>query len=200
MGGPFSRHIACSISSAFTIHRRGFSRRERCDPGCTSQRHCIHDQGHVYHFQTVPSGVAIAHACRGVVRCGTRGTSERRHRYLRSPMRSTALEPLQPTASFRCRYIPTSHFSRTTEPPPACLPACLQLRLYVELKSLEIRTETWQETLDGQEGGAEARFNPLEAGWNHEPLDHTRSRGRDRLDYGCPYSRADDVEFNVRFL
>lgn len=72
--------------------------------------------------------------------------------------------------------------------------------MYVELKSLEIRTEVWQEPnevlTDGD--GREERLNPLEARWNHEPVDHTRSRGRDRLEHGCPYSREDDVEFNVR--
>lgn len=79
-------------------------------------------------------------------------------------------------------------------------PPLVQVRLYIELKSLEIRTEVWQEPAEilGEEGGRdEDGLNPLEARWNHEPLDHTRSRGRDRLENGCPYSRQDGVAFNV---
>lgn len=75
--------------------------------------------------------------------------------------------------------------------------------MYIELKSLEIRTDVQQKPTgateeEGEEEEREERLNPLEASWNHEPLDHTRSRGKGRLEYGCPYSREDGVESNVR--
>lgn len=74
--------------------------------------------------------------------------------------------------------------------------------MYIELKSIEIRTEVQDMSrmggTEGREAGARDSRNPLEASWNHEPLDHTRSRGKDRLEFGCPYSREDGVEFNVR--
>lgn len=90
-------------------------------------------------------------------------------------------------------------FAQTTR--NCCLPVG-QLRLYVELKRLEIRTEAWKEPPvvlgEQQEGAEEKHLNPLEAHWNHEPLDHTKKRRQDRLEHGCPYSRQDGVELKVR--
>lgn len=71
--------------------------------------------------------------------------------------------------------------------------------MYIELKSIEIRTEVEESSKTGGTEGREAESqNPLEETWNHEPLDHTKSTGKDRLVYGCPYSREDGVKFNVR--
>lgn len=105
-----------------------------------------------------------------------------------------------PTPLLSCLETELTHALKKHE--PELLPAS-QLRMYIELKSIEIRTEVQQEssttegTEDPEAGNGESQ-NPLEAGWNHEPLDYTRSRGEGRLEYGCPYSREKGVTFNVR--
>ncbi|CAM9671087.1 unnamed protein product, partial [Ectocarpus sp. 12 AP-2014] len=67
-----------------------------------------------------------------------------------------------------------------------------QFGVYIEVKHIEIRVQT-AETTEDQEQEQEQR-DPLEANWNHEPLDHTKSHGQGRLEYGCPYSRLDGTE------
>ena len=64
-----------------------------------------------------------------------------------------------------------------------------QLQVYIELKSIEIRTET--DTAVGDDADA------VEELWNQEPLDHTRHQGAGRADYGCPFSSEDGPSFEV---
>lgn len=69
-----------------------------------------------------------------------------------------------------------------------------QFRVFIEVKSIEIRTEVHQPPVEGKgkpgvRDDEDVRHHPLEANWNHEPLDHTRSGGQGRLEYGCPFSR-----------
>lgn len=140
----------------------------------------------------------ISHALKGASRIA-RGALVRGPCYFQ-PQCVAPHSPLtaQTTTPWCCLFSrrPLSPETRDIYPPG------LQLRLYIELKSLEIRTEVWEEPVEvlGEGKGSEERLNPLEARWNHEPLDHTRSGGRGRLDYGCSYSREDGVEFKVRFL
>lgn len=65
-----------------------------------------------------------------------------------------------------------------------------QLQVYIELKGIEIRTET------DSSSGAHVDLI-IEEPWNQEPLDHTRHQGAGRVDYGCPFSRVDDLSFEV---
>lgn len=109
-------------------------------------------------------------------------------------------------------WSPTSNSPRTTkerrthstaDARPQTLPNA-QFRVFIELKSIEIRTEVQQlpAKKQGERGkgeGASVRHHPLEANWNHEPLDHTRSRGQGRLEYGCPFSRRAGEDSIVRY-
>lgn len=61
-----------------------------------------------------------------------------------------------------------------------------QLRVFIDLKAIEIRTEVAEEP-DANDKDANV---DLAASWNQEPLDFTRYQGEARAQFGCLVSRS----------